>query len=184
MIGIEITGSQKTTFEIKQAAIKKATVTMTESVTYTGKAVKPKINVSFGNKKLKSGKDYTVTYKKNIAIGKASVVLQGKGNFKDKKTVSFDIGVAAPEINKVSSKSNKMKIEWSANTEAAGYEIQYSTDKTFQSKVKKSNNQSFKGKFPVRKAEKEEIFMCVCAVTKVSGKKVYGYSAVKSVKIK
>lgn len=181
------TGSQKTTFEIKPAAIKNATVTMAESVTYTGKAVKPKVKVSFGNKKLKSGKDYTVTYTKNTAIGKASVVLQGKGNFKGKKTISFDIGVKAPKISKVSSKSNKLKVEWSASTEATGYEIQYSTDKTFQSKVKKKTiAKASKVSFQSGKLKKgNKYYVRIRSYTKVSGKKVYGgYSAVKSVKIK
>lgn len=181
------TGSQKTTFKIQAAAIKNTTVTMAESVTYTGKALKPKVKVYFGTKKLTSGKNYTVTYKKNKAIGKASIVIQGKGNFTGKKTVTFDIGVAAPKISSISSKNNKIQLEWSEQQQAAGYEIQYSTDKTFQTKVKKKAiSSSTKLSFQSGKLKKgSKYYVRMRSYTKVSGKKVYGgYSTVKSVKIK
>lgn len=180
------TGSQKAKFVIKAAGVKNTAVTMTESVTYTGKAIKPKVKVYFGNKKLRSGKDYTLTYKKNKAMGKASVVIQGKGNFTGKKTVFFDIGVAAPKISSISGKNNKIKLEWSGNTEATGYEIQYSTDKTFQKKVKKKEISSTKLSFQSGKLKKgSKYYVRMRSYTKVSGKKVYGgYSAVKTVKIK
>ena len=140
-----------------------------------------------GKKKLKTGKDYVVTYKKNTAIGKASVVLQGKGNFKGKKTVSFDIGEEAPNINKVSVKSKKIKVEWSVNPKATGYEVQYSTDKTFQTKVKKKAiTKASKVSFQSGTLKKgSKYYVRIRSYTNVSGKKVYGgYSAVKSVKIK
>lgn len=181
------TGSKKAEFTIKPAAVKNTAVTMTESVTYTGKAVKPKVKVYFGNKKLQSGKDYTLTYKKNKAMGKASVVIQGKGNFTGKKTVTFDIGVAAPKLSSISSKNNKIKLEWSQQQQAAGYEIQYSTDKNFQKKVKKKEISSgTKLSFQSGKLKKgSKYYVRMRSYKKMSGKKVYGgYSAVKSVKIK
>lgn len=188
VIGIgNYTGSKKTMFEIRQAPIKSAVVIMEDSVTYTGKALKPKVKISYGNKKLKSGKDYTITYTNNIAIGKAAAIIQGKGNFKGKKKISFDIGVKAPQISKVSSKNNKLKVEWNVNTEAAGYEIQYSADKTFQSKVKKKTiTKSSKVSFQSGKLKKgQKYYVRMRSYTKTSGKKIYGgYSIVKSVKIK
>lgn len=181
------TGSQKVQFKIQAAAVKNTTVTMAESVTYTGKELKPKVKVYFGTKKLRSGKDYAVTYKKNKAVGKASVVIRGKGNFKGKKTVTFDIGVAAPKITSITGKNNKIKLKWSGQEEAAGYEIQYSTDKTFQTKVKKKTiNSKTKLSFQSGKLKKgRKYYVRMRSYTIVSGKKVYGgYSAVKSVKIK
>lgn len=181
------TGSQKTGFKIQAAAVKNTTVTMAESVTYTGKALKPKVKVYFAAKKLASGKDYTVTYKKNKVVGKASVVIKGKGNFKGKKTVTFDIGVAAPKITGISAKSNKMKLEWSQQQQADGYEIQYSTDKNFRIKVKKKViSSNTKLSFQSGKLKKgSKYYVRMRSYINVSGKKVYGgYSAAKSVKIK
>lgn len=181
------TGSRKVGFKIQAAAVKNTTVTMVDSVTYTGKALKPKVKVYFGTKKLKSGKDYTVAYKKNKAVGKASVVIQGKGNFKGKKTVTFDIGAAAPKITSISGKNNKIKLEWSEEQQAAGYEIQYSTDKNFQTKVKKKVISSgTKLSFQSGKLKKgAKYYVRMRSYTNVSGKKVYGgYSTVKTVKIK
>ena len=64
------TGSLSSEFTIKQASMKKAKLIMAESVAYTGKAVKPSVKVFFGEKKLKAKRDYTVSYSKNIVMGK------------------------------------------------------------------------------------------------------------------
>lgn len=181
------TGSQKMRFVIKAFSIKNTVVAMADSVTYTGKNVKPKVKVYFETRKLKSGKDYTLTYKKNKAIGKASVVIQGKGNFKGKKTAVFDIGVKAPKIQSILGNNQKLKIEWSKQKEAFGYEIQYSTDKKFQKNVKKKEtNTAEKVSFQSGKLKKgTRYYVRMRSYTKVLGKKVYGgYSTVKSVKIK
>ncbi len=46
---------------------------------YTGKAVKPEMEITHNGKVLKEGVDYTVTYKNNVAIGTATAIIQGKG---------------------------------------------------------------------------------------------------------
>lgn len=181
------TGNQKIQFTIKPAHVREITVNMQESVTYTGKTIKPKVTAFFGSKKLKSGKDYSLTYKKNKAIGKASVILSGKGNYTGKKTLTFDIGVAAPKMTRIFAKNNKIKLEWSQNIDADGYEIEYSTDKNFKKKVKKKEiNSNGKLKFQSGKLKKgSKYYVRMRSYKKVSGKQVYGgYSPVKTVKVK
>ena len=47
--------------------------------TYTGKALKPALTVTYGGKTLKAGTDYTATYTNNTKVGTATVTLKGIG---------------------------------------------------------------------------------------------------------
>jgi len=58
---------------------------------YTGTVVKPDIRVYFGKKRLTEKMDYTLSYKNNKQLGTADIIITGKGNYKDKKTVHFNI---------------------------------------------------------------------------------------------
>lgn len=68
---------------------------------YTGKAVKPAVEVYYGSTPLKAGTDYTISYKNNTAAnllrtdaekGKApTVVIKGKGNYAGTLTQTFVI---------------------------------------------------------------------------------------------
>ena len=51
----------------------------------------PTVTVRYNGKTLEEGKDYTLTYKDNSKAGTASVTVWGKGNFKSKMTVQFEI---------------------------------------------------------------------------------------------
>lgn len=62
-----------------------------EDQPYTGAAIKPDIRVYFDNKRLTEKTDYTVAYKNNKQLGTADIIITGKGNYKDKKTVHFNI---------------------------------------------------------------------------------------------
>lgn len=63
---------------------------------YTGNALKPHANVYFGERLLKEGKDYSLTYLNNINVAKSStkkpsVVIKGKGNYTKSVVCYFDI---------------------------------------------------------------------------------------------
>ena len=65
---------------------------------YTGVSLKPEIRVYDGNKRLKSGIDYTANYKNNKKANDASntktaptIVVKGKGNYAGTETASFKI---------------------------------------------------------------------------------------------
>lgn len=74
-----------------------------EDLTYTGKAIKPKLNIYNGKLCLSEGKDYTLSYGNNVnavsqnavnAKGKRIgpyVTIKGKGNYSDKQTYYFSI---------------------------------------------------------------------------------------------
>lgn len=55
------------------------------SFTYDGKAKKPAVKVTYGGKKLKKDRDYKVFYKNNVRRGKASVTVEGRGDYRGSK---------------------------------------------------------------------------------------------------
>lgn len=60
------------------------------TITYTGKAIKPAVNVYDGEKLLTS-KSYSISYKNNTKVGEANVIIKGKGNYTGSDTLSFKI---------------------------------------------------------------------------------------------
>ena len=58
---------------------------------YTGSAIKPAPTVKVGSTTLKSGTDYTLSYKNNTNAGTATVTITGKGNYTGTKSVTFKI---------------------------------------------------------------------------------------------
>lgn len=87
-------GSKTLTFAINKQAISKASVTITKSAVYTGKAITPAVKVTSGKRTLTAGKDYRVAYSSNKDFGKAKVVITGIGNYSGSKTQYFDITAA------------------------------------------------------------------------------------------
>ncbi len=77
-------------FTIQKASLSKASVTVADQV-YTGSAIKPSVKVKVGDRTLKAGTDYTVTYKNNTEVGKATVTIKGKGNYKGSCSADFTI---------------------------------------------------------------------------------------------
>jgi len=79
-------------FAIKKASISKATSKkIKKQKLKTRKRVEPKATIKFLGKKLKEGRDYTVTYKNNKKKGTAKIIVKGKRNFKGKKVIKFKI---------------------------------------------------------------------------------------------
>lgn len=60
--------------------------------TYTGAAIKPKVEVYDNTKPLTYKKDYTLTYRNNVKVGsEAKVIIHGKGNYKQDLETYFVI---------------------------------------------------------------------------------------------
>lgn len=88
----DYSGTISKTYKITPATLTKATVTLSyTSCTYSGAAKKPTVTVTWNDKTLKSGTDYTVTYASNTNVGTATVTVTGKGNFKDSIKKTFTI---------------------------------------------------------------------------------------------
>ena len=111
-----------------------------ESYPYTGRAVRPSAAVYDSGKLLSEGKDYTLSYQNNTKAGTASLIIQGKGTYREKKTVLFDIvpssiaEASVQEITLVQKKNAtpltaKPKVTWNGITlkENRDYTVDYGT---------------------------------------------------------
>ena len=84
-------GSYTTNFKIVSCAIGQAACSRIADQTYTGNAIQPSFTVTYNNKTLVKGTDYTVSFKNNVNIGTATVIITGKGNFEGNKEITFKI---------------------------------------------------------------------------------------------
>ena len=84
-------GTATGTFKIAERDLTKATVSKIDDQTYTGKAVKPAVTVTYGDETLEQGKDYTVAYSNNTNPGTATVTVVGKGAYAGTLTADFQI---------------------------------------------------------------------------------------------
>ena len=72
---------------------------------YTGKAIRPLVNVKLENVTLKENVDYTISYANNTKEGIASITITGKGKYVGTKKVTFQI----KKVSASSNVENKMK---------------------------------------------------------------------------
>ena len=101
---------------------------------YTGKTLTQAPAVKLGGKTLKKGTDYTLTYKNNKAVGKATVTINGKGSYIGTITKTFTIVPKATSLIKVTAAKKAFTVKWKKQAaDTTGYQIQYSTNKSFKS---------------------------------------------------
>lgn len=186
-------GSKTVKFTIIPADIGRCELQAPKTADYTGKQVKPKVTLTYLEKKLVSGKDYKLTYSNNKKIGTATIRIDGCGNFKGTKTINFKIKFGTPVI-KTSSDHSKIKLKWQKVKDAAGYVVYRSTSRNGKFKkvktYKSGSNTSYSDKkvkfgktyyYKVRAYKKVKVK--VKKKTKI--KQEYGsYSDVASVKTK
>lgn len=93
------TGSRMMDFEIYQGGVpaSKLTVSKISNYQYTGKEIKPAVEVKYKNTRLFAGTEdsddgnYWIKYENCTNVGTASVVIVGKGNYKGAKRINFKI---------------------------------------------------------------------------------------------
>jgi len=107
--------------------------------TYTGKALKPAVAVTYNKAKLKEGKDYTISYnKKAKAIGAYKLTVTGKGNYSGSKQLTFNINPKGTSFSKVKGGIQQVTMTWKNPGNITGYQIEYSLKKDFKSSKKVS----------------------------------------------
>ena len=156
--------------------------------TYTGKAFKPEVTVKdYKGKVLVKGKDYTVKYTNNKAIGKGKAIITFKGNYSGTKTLTFSISPAKVSSLKLTAKNDAMALSWKTVKGADGYQIISSTSKNFK-KNKKTlyiKKQSTKKTTLKKLKSGKKYYVKIRAYKKVNGKNVFGaYSSIKNAKVK
>lgn len=137
--------SNNYTYAASKTSISKAKVVFTKVpskvYTYNGKNRKPAITIKLKGITLKKGKDYTVSYKNNKNVGKATIIIKGKGKYNKTKSVTFKIRPKETSLVSLSAKQNSIIVKYKKNTvQTKGYQIQYSTNSNFSSSKTKSIN--------------------------------------------
>lgn len=140
--------------------------------TYDKKAKKPTVTVKdTKGKKLKKGKDYTVTYAKGRkAIGNYKVTIQLKGKkYNGKETLTFRIAPAGTSIKSAKAGKTKVAVNWKIQTRNTnGYIIQYSANKSFRNvkQITISSNKA-KSKQITKLSTKKQYYVRLCTYKNV-----------------
>lgn len=168
--------------------IASAKVSGIKTKTYSGKTIKQSIKVKLDGKTLKSGTDYTVSYKNNKNIGTATLTIKGKGKYSGTLQKTFTIKPKTTKIKTFKSpKKKQAKVSWSKDSKVSGYQIVYARNSRF---TKGKNRVSVKGYKTTSKTikklkSKKTYYVKVRSYKTVKGKKIYSsYSKVKKIKIK
>lgn len=153
---------------------------------FDGKVKTPSVTVKLGSTALRNSIDYVVSYRNNKNVGKATVVITGKGLYAGTITRTFVINPAKQEIQKLTAKSKGFYIDYAAKGHATGYEIQYATNSSFSGAKKTVITSNKTDKVTVSKLSgNKKYYVRVRTYTTVNGIKYYGaWSAVKTVTTK
>ena len=85
-------GSVAKRFAIAPRSLKSASVTpASASLPYSGRPQSPAVTAKLSGRVLRNGIDYTVSYRANTAIGTATAVIAGKGNYTGTASKAFKI---------------------------------------------------------------------------------------------
>lgn len=157
--------------------------------TYDGKVKKPTVIIKDSKGNEIASSNYTVTYpsgRKNV--GKYTVKVKFKGNYSGSESLTFTIKPPKTSISKVTSDSNAFTVKWAKKTtQVTGYEIQYSTSKTFAKGNKTVKVASAKAvSKTIKNLKANKTYYVRIRTYKIVNKVKYvsAWSAKKSVKIK
>ncbi|MDR1042537.1 MAG: fibronectin type III domain-containing protein [Clostridiales Family XIII bacterium] len=166
------------------ASITSAKIAAIKNNTYTGKALKPEVKVTLAGKTLTAGTDYEATYANNTKVGKATVTVTGKGNYKDKATATFNIVPKPVTVKSLKAGKNKLTLNWAKAADITKYQLSYklTTAKTWKT-VSASAKATSKAVSKLKKNKKYQVR--IRAYKTVNGKKYYSeWSKTRTVKVK
>ncbi len=183
------TGTKTLSFKINPINVSKCKLSLsTTAYTYDGKVKKPAVTVKTASGTKLTTSSYTVTYasgRKNVGTYKVTVKM--KGNYTGTKTLTFKINPAKTTVSKVTPATKSLKVAITKKTtQVTGYQIQYSTSKSFSS-LKTKTITSYKTTSTTLSSLKAKTtyYARVRTYKTVGGVKYYsGWSAVKSAKTK
>ena len=120
-------GTKTINYVIEAKNIENCITTAVNNYQYTGNTYTPAVTLTDAStgKALTAGTDYTITYSNNTNPGTASITVTALGrNYTGSKVISFKITSAAVSGLRVSKiKNNSMRLSWSDQDYADGYQI-------------------------------------------------------------
>ena len=170
-------GSYTENFKIVACSIAQATCSRIADQTYSGKAIEPTFTVTYKNRTLRKGTDYTVSFKDNVKIGTATVIITGKGNFEGTKEITFKItGPSEITVESIadqtytgSALTPKVVVKEGSKvlTKNVDYTVSYSNNiKVGTASVKITGKGSYKGSYTVN------FKILPCAISKAGIRKI------------
>jgi uncharacterized protein YkwD len=164
-----------------------AKVSSKTKVIYTGKLIKPSVTLKLNGKTLKKGQDYTIHYKNNRRVGKATLIINGKGNYIGGIYKMFRILPRTRKITQIKSSTQKsMTVKWNGGSaDVSKYQIQVSRKKNMKSAVYYTAKAKDKMKIIKKLKAGTRYYVRIRAVNQVNSLNYYSsWSQVRSIKIK
>ena len=158
------------------------------SYTYDGKVKKPTVTVKNASGTKLSTASYTATYasgRKNV--GTYKVTIKGKGNYTGTKVLTFKINPAKTTVSKLTAGKKSITVAITKkSTQVTGYQIQYSTSKTFSKATTKTISSYKTTKYTLKSLSAKKTYYVRVRTYKTVGKTKYysGWSTYKYVKTK
>ena len=158
-------------------------------VTWTGKALKPKVRI--GASYFTEGEDYKLVYANNKNVGLATVRVVGIGLYTDYVEKTFRINPKGTALDALTAKKKSAVVAWKPVTKKmsaakiTGYEIQYSTRSAFKSASKVTVKGASKKKTTVKNLKSgKKYYFRIRTYMKVKDKTYYSeWSKPQSVKV-
>ena len=160
-----------------------------DSLTYTGKNIKPKFIVKDSKGKTISSSYYTVSFpktSKKIGTYNVKITLKG-GHYTGTKTLQYKIVPEKTKLVSIKAGSKSFTVKWQKKTtEVSGYEIQYALKKNFKDAKSLTVKSSKTTSKTVKKLKaKKKYYVRVRTFKTVKSKKYYSdWSTTKTVKVK
>lgn len=153
---------------------------------YTGKARKPAVTVKYGDTTLVRDVDYTVSYKNNKAIGIATAIVEGKGNYTGTVKKNFTILPKAVKLSALKAGKGTLTVGWKKGVNITGYQLQYALKKNFSGAKKKNVTKAATTRAILKGLKTGKTYYVRIRTYKKVGKKVYysAWSAAKAAKVK
>ncbi|HCT92826.1 MAG TPA: hypothetical protein DF613_15820 [Lachnospiraceae bacterium] len=179
------TGTVKVSYTIKEKSIENVTYICQKNREYNGKKQSAGLVLKNGSVRLRKNQDYTLSYKDNKEIGRASVTVRGIGNYRGRKTVRFSIVPSEPSVKAVKRTSGAFRLTLEAKQKVTGYQIYVSPTAAFPKKTTRIFMTTGTSFGMDNLAKGDVYYVRAKAYLSKDGKKyVSAYSKAKKIKIK
>jgi hypothetical protein len=168
---------------LKKYSIENNYVKPLEDKTYTGKALTQNIYVSSNSRyagpddeRLQEGVHYSVSYRNNLKVGIATVIIKGKGKYEGSITKTFKINPKGTSIKELFADKKGFTAVWKKQqTQTSGYQLQYAANSYFtMNKKTVTINDTKKSKKSIKNlSAKKKYYVRIRTYKVVDGKKYY-----------
>lgn len=118
-------------------SIRKAKVTGLKTRTWTGRALTQKPVVRLGRRTLRAGTDYKISYKSNKNVGRAKIIIRGRGRYTGTISRTFVIRPKSTKVVNLIRRGSVMTVYWKRQRrQISGYQFSY----TYASPPRKTRN--------------------------------------------